>query len=124
VIVAVLYFAMIELLMIDSSRELSQARLFRARVIAQTLAENGAELAAVQLADPSIASSNVNATDAQGSIMGTMRKSMGGGPGNIQLFTLTGTGQTAGLVKARATVRISGRIVGQSVRIDYTQHSQ
>jgi hypothetical protein len=45
-IVAVLYFGLIELMLYDASRELAEARRFRARIIAVTLAENGAELAA------------------------------------------------------------------------------
>ena len=130
IIIAVLYFGLIELLMIDSSRELAQARQFRAKIVAQTLAENGAELAALQMTDPSVGLSNVNADDWQGRMLGTMQKTMGvmegeGGSGEqVQLFTLTGTGEAAGVVKSRATVRVRGRIEGSRVLIDYTQHSQ
>lgn len=123
IIIAVLYFAMIELLMIDSSRELAQARQFRAKIVAQTLAENGAELAALQLADEDTASSNVNATDWQGSMLGTMRKTGNGNGSQQQIFTLTGTGEAGGLVKSRATVQLRGRVVGARVFIDYAQHS-
>lgn len=126
IIIAVLYFAMIELLMIDSSRELAQARQFRAKVVAQTLAENGAELAALQIVDPSSASPAVSAQDWQGRIYGTARKGMLATDETgrtMQPFVLTGTGEAAGIVKSRATVTITGRIEnGTRVFIDYAQH--
>lgn len=124
IIVAVLYFAMIELLMLDASRELAQARQFRARVVAQTLAENGAELAALQFVPSHTPTANVTAEDFQGVITGTMRKTSAGSGATQQLFTLTGTGNATGLVKARATVQLTGRIVGNRVVIDYASHSR
>ena len=48
---AVLYFALMNLLLVDSSRELAEARRFRARIIAAVLAENAVELAAQQMVD-------------------------------------------------------------------------
>lgn len=127
IIIAVLYFAMIELLMIDSSRELAQARQFRAKVVAQTLAENGAELAAVRIVDPA-PSPSVTAEDWQGKAYGTARKGMlttDSSGATQQSFVLSGTGEAKGLVKSRATVTITGRIEnGSRVLIDYTQHSQ
>lgn len=127
IIIAVLYFAMIELLMIDSSRELAQARQFRAKVVSQTLAENGAELSALQLVDP-VGSPAVTAEDWQGKMYGTARKGMlstDDSGRTQQPFVLTGTGETAGVVKSRATVTITGRIEnGTRVWIDYAQHSQ
>src|SRR5438094_727313 len=46
---AVLYFALMELMLIDSSRALREAQRFRARVVASALAENAAELAAANM---------------------------------------------------------------------------
>lgn len=46
---AVLYFGLMELMMIDSSRALREAQRFRARVVASALAENAAELAAANM---------------------------------------------------------------------------
>src|SRR6266545_5727430 len=48
-VLSVLYFALMELLLIDSSRALNEAQRFRARVVAGALAESGAELAALQM---------------------------------------------------------------------------
>ena len=46
---AVLYFALMELLLIDSSRALREAQRFRAKVIAATLAESAAELSTASM---------------------------------------------------------------------------
>jgi hypothetical protein len=128
VIVAVLYFALIELLMIDASRDLAQARQFRAHVIAQTLAENAVELAALQIFDPGAGPLNVNEEDWQGKMLATRHKSLPviedpNAPPPPLTFTLKGSGETAGLVKARAAVTVQGRIEEGKVLIDYTNHA-
>ena len=115
IVLAVLYVALVELLLIDSARELSEARRFRAKVMAATLAENGAELAAARMLHRD--SANVNAFDWQGSINGTMRKT----PDNR--FEITGTGDTTGLVKTSARVQVQGRIEGTKVKIEYAVHN-
>lgn len=112
---AILYFALIELLLLDSSRELGEARRFRARVVAATLAENGAELAAFQIVSRNTAW--VNAEDEQGKITGQMMKSEG------DQFQISATGETTGVVKSEARVRLYGRIVGNEVRIQYSMHA-
>ena len=61
---AILYFALMELMLIDSSRAVREAQRFRARIVATTLAESAAELAALQLVTAS--GGPVNATDDQG----------------------------------------------------------
>src|SRR5204863_3948307 len=49
IVLAILYFALMELMLIDSSRAVREAQRFRARIVATTLAESAAELAALQL---------------------------------------------------------------------------
>ena len=115
IVLAVLYVALIELLLIDSARELVEARRFRAKVIAATLAENGAELAAAGMVARNSAS--VNAADGQGTISGTMRKT----PDDH--FQVDGTGTTVGLVRTTASVQLSGRIEGKKVKIEYAVHN-
>jgi hypothetical protein len=118
IILAVLYFGLIELLMIESSRELADARRFRARVVAQTLAENGAELAAHQLVQKPIAVRvPASAEDADGTIQGELRRA------SETNFVLEGTGETKGLVKTKATVKVVGRLEGGTIYIDFTTHS-
>jgi Tfp pilus assembly protein PilX len=115
IVLAILYIGLIELLLVDSARELNEARRFRAKIVAATLAENGAELAAAGLLARNTA--NVNATDADGTMTGTMTKDAGG------QFVITGTGASSGLVKTSARVRLEGRVVGTEVRIQYSMHT-
>lgn len=112
---ALLFFLLIELMLIDSSRELAEARRFRARIVAETLAENGAELAAAQMVLRDYA--RASAEDWQGEIVGTMTKSAGG-------FVIVGEGTAKGTEKASARVHVQGRISGTDIIIDHTMHSQ
>jgi hypothetical protein len=113
-VLAVLYFGLIELLMIDSSRELAEARRFRARIVAEMLAENAAELAAKEIVTKD--ASNVTAEDWQGTMSGRMLKSTGGA------FDIEAEGKSTGLTESKARVIVRGRVVGKDVRIQYTQH--
>ncbi len=120
-VLAVLYFGLIELMMIDASRALAEARRFRARAVAQTLAENGAELAAVRLALPDQTASSIRVDDWQGEMAGTMQKNAGG------QFVIAGTGKTSGLVPVSAEASVFGRVIEPSpgvyeVKIQYTIH--
>lgn len=115
IVLAILYFALMELMLIESSRALGEAQRFRSRLVAQTLAESGAELAAVRMVDRRGA--NVDAEDEQGKMTGRLTLTNSG-------FEITGTGTTTGVSPVTATVRVQGRINGNRVSIDYTYHSQ
>src|SRR5260370_11002888 len=67
---AVLYFGLMELMLIDSSRALREAQRFRSRVVASALAESAAELAAAQMVTRPVA--NANASDEQEHITGAL----------------------------------------------------
>lgn len=121
-IVAVLYFGLIELMLYDASRELAEARRFRARVIALTLAENGAELAARDLVN--MPTDPAPMTDWQGTISGDVAKSGDKTSAVGETFKINGTGDATGIVEAHATVYIQGRIDAAGIHIDYTRHSQ
>jgi hypothetical protein len=116
IILAVLYLALIELLLIDGTRALQEAQRFRSRIVALTLAENGAELAAAQLVNN--ANANVTIETSDGSITGTLLKAG-------ENFELIGDATTKGVARQHAHVRVQGRVVdGTRVVIDYTTHSQ
>jgi type II secretory pathway component PulK len=117
-VLAVLYFALVELLLLDSSRELAEARQFRARIVALTLAENAAELAAVQLAAPDRMTNDSRLENDQGKMEARMTKNAGG------QFEIEAKGETSGVLQIRSRVRVHGRVVGNDVRIQYTIHSQ
>jgi Tfp pilus assembly protein PilX len=112
---AILYFAVMQLIMIDSNRVLHEAQRFRSKVIAAALAENGAELAASQMLLN--ATHNSDATDADGKMKGALQRS-----GND--FTINAEGTSYGVEPRTATVRLQGRTDGAKIMVDFTFHSQ
>lgn len=115
IVLAVLYFGLMELMLIDSTRALKEAQRFRSKIISSTLAESAAELAAAQMITQS--SAEVKATDpALGTMVGTLRR------GN-KSFELEGTGECTGVPPTKATVHVQGEVEGSHIRIDYTKHS-
>ncbi len=113
---AVLFFMMIELMLIDSARELTEAQRFRARIVAMVLAENGAELAAARIVERP--QSIANAQDWQGKAHGEMTKNASSGT-----FVIVATGETAGTQSTKAEVRVEGIVEGVKVKIDFTRHT-
>ncbi len=69
-VLAVLYFGLMELMLIDASRALAEANRFRARTIAAALAEDGVELASAQMMTRQVAV--VNTENDQGKISGKL----------------------------------------------------
>src|SRR5687768_10526633 len=90
---AVLYFALMELMLVDSARELAEARRFRARVVAGVVAENAVELAALQMV--SGAGTKIQETDAQGAMSAEYNR-------NGDAYEITGEGETRGVLKQKA----------------------
>ncbi|HUP44263.1 MAG TPA: hypothetical protein VM779_02015 [Thermoanaerobaculia bacterium] len=114
---AVLYFALMELLLIDSSRELAEARNFRARVVAAVLAENAAELAAMHMVAG--ASRKIQEQSDHGTMTGTIVRTGADG------FEITAEAVTSGVLRQTATVFVQGRVESNGVvKIDYTMHGQ
>lgn len=114
IVLAVLYFALMELLLIDSSRALREAQRFRARIVAVTLAESAAELAAAQLVTASGA--NVNATDEQGTMTATLAR-------NGKTFMIDAKAEATGVPPQKASVRVQGEVEGTKVSVSYTFHT-
>ena len=113
---AILYFALMELMLIDSSRALREAQRFRSHVIAATLAESAAELSAASMVTRN-AGDTINADDEQGSMKANCKVAG-------TAFDIDAEANTSGVMPMKATVRVQGRIVGQRVMVDYTYHSQ
>ncbi|MDP9360662.1 MAG: hypothetical protein M3P29_04330 [Acidobacteriota bacterium] len=113
---AILYFALMELMLIESSRALREAQRFRSKVIATTLAESAAELSAASMVTRS-AGDTINADDEQGSMKATCKVSGGA-------FVIDAEATTSGVLPVTSSVRVQGRIVGSRVAVDYTYHSQ
>jgi hypothetical protein len=115
-VLAILYFMLMGLVMIDSSRAQAEAQRFRARMMAAVLAENAAELACAQMV--TLPGGTANKEDNQGRMFGTYRRMAG------DKFEVNGEGETKGVVRQQATVLLEGHIEGSTVHIDYSRHSQ
>jgi hypothetical protein len=114
--IAILYFALMELMLIDSSRALREAQRFRSKVVAATLAESAAELSAASMVTRN-AGDTIKADDEQGSMTATCDV-------NAPAFVIKAKAMTNGVAPVKSSVRVQGRIIGQRVKIDYTFHSQ
>ncbi|HVR40304.1 MAG TPA: hypothetical protein VMU84_14505 [Thermoanaerobaculia bacterium] len=113
---AVLYFALMELLLLDSSRQLIEAQRFRARVIASNLAESGAELAAEQIFIAYNNGKTVTENDWQGDMSGSLTIDEGGA------FTIEAKGTSAGVVRTTAHVTVWGMAKDGNLSIEFTDH--
>jgi hypothetical protein len=126
--IAILYFALMELMLIDSSRALREAQRFRSKVVAATLAESAAELSTASMVTRN-AGDTINADDEQGSMKATCvvnGSSEGLSPSvpkQLQ-FNIDAEATTSGVSPVKSSVRVQGRIIEQRVMIDYTFHSQ
>jgi type II secretory pathway component PulK len=114
---SLLFFMLIELMLIDSARELKEARRFRARMVAQILAENAAELAAKRIVDDDRVSATEVAEDWQGKMGGSLTRNAHSG-----LFRIIGDGEVKGPEAAKARVTVEGMAKGTNVKIDWTIH--
>jgi hypothetical protein len=117
IVLSVLYFGLIQLMLMESARELAEARRFRARMVALTMAENGIELGAAGMLNGGAAGPRDLTLD-EGSMAWTLRNINGG------TFVLEGRGESSGGISQSATVRLQGRIEGPRILIDYAWHSQ
>src|SRR5579884_4013869 len=112
---AILYFALMQLMLIDSSHALVEAQRFRSRIVASALAENAAELAAQDMINQPRGVASYE--DDDGRMLGSISV-------NGNQFEINGKGDTKGVIPVTATVRVQGRIEGNHIAVDYTFHSQ
>ncbi|MCM2314963.1 MAG: hypothetical protein NDJ92_07420 [Thermoanaerobaculia bacterium] len=119
-VLAILFFALITLVLWESTMRYRAAQRFRARVVAQTLAENAAELAAKGLGDGSSLIVSVETDE------GTLKATGEASPDSegVVRFRIAGEGTTRGAQPTRATVTVWGRVEAGSVRLTRTKHSQ
>jgi len=115
IVLAVLYFMLMELMLMESSHALNEAQRFRSRVLAITLAENAAELASCDIVNRTSAS--IDATYPDGKMTATLMRTG-------TKYEIDGAGAATGVQPVRATVQLQGRVAGTSITIDYAYHSQ
>ncbi len=117
--IAVLYYALIALLLWESSVRYRAAQRFRSRVVAQTLAENAAELAARNITSSSSATVGEEIDD--GAMDATLAVQQ---TSEATTFRIDARGTSQGVQPVTATVTVWGRLEAGQVLIDRTLHSQ
>ncbi len=124
---AVLYFALMELMLIDSSRALREAQRFRSKVIATTLAESAAELSAASMVTRNMGNT-IKAEDEQGSMTADCTLTTNPQKPDESTFLIKAEATTNGVLPVKSTVTVQGRIETTNtpprVIVDYTYHSQ
>jgi hypothetical protein len=113
-VIAVLYLGLIEMLWFDAAQRMREAQRFRARIEAQTLAENAAELAAQRMVLAS--SATVDAELPEGIMTGSMTRFAD------DTFVIEGRGKGSRLLRYEARVTIYGRVNGADIEIERTRH--
>lgn len=115
-LIAVLYFGLIELILSDGAQRLREAQRFRAVITANILAENAAELATAGMIG--LSEKEAAAENESGSMSGSYRRI------GKNSFVVEAVGSSVGTNNAKRTVTIEGEIHASSVRIHRTRHGQ
>lgn len=118
---AILYFGLMELMLMESQRTLREAQRFRSKIIATTLAENAAELAAENICKNF--ASTIDYTNGDGTMKGEMKREPPVSDGGPSPFKITVSGTSSGVPSAVETVQLDGNVKGLSVEITYSDHS-
>lgn len=108
-LLAILFLSLMELTLRDTSESIRRAHTFRARLAAEILADNAAELAAAGMVGSS--SNQVERELAGGRLAGSFDR------GPEDSFTILGEGISTGTVSVTARVELRGTIVEGRVRI-------
>lgn len=112
-VLALLFLAMMGLVLRESAEEHRAAQRVRARITAQVLAENGAELAAEDMVN--LPGRSAEKENDEGTMAGRYRR-MG------NRFEIEATGVSRGTVRTESTLRIEGSIQGASIRIESAEY--
>lgn len=115
-ILAILYFGLMELMLLESSEASRSASRFRSRVTAHAFAENAAELAAKRLVTSPGRTESLETSD--GSMRATCRRFAS------DEFVIEAEGRTAGGFSVAATAKVWGHLENGRLVIDRTEHSQ
>jgi hypothetical protein len=121
IVLAVLYFGLMELLLLDSARELNEAQRFRSRLVAATLAENAAEWSTLGIV--TTIQRTVDGNNSQGDMTATMKRGPADAYG-VSEFKIEAEGRSKTVPPQHATVSVQGRLTGTKLAIDSTLHSQ
>lgn len=119
-VLAVLFFALISLVLWESTVRYRAAQAFRARILAQSLAANAAEMSASGLAAGSPLAVSLETEEGTMAAKGTASTDTDG----VTRFEIEAEGVTRGVRPSFATVKARGRIESGQLTITSTKHSQ
>ncbi|HVT05333.1 MAG TPA: hypothetical protein VHL58_18370 [Thermoanaerobaculia bacterium] len=120
-VLAFLYFTLISLLLWESAESFRAAQRFRSRVIVQSLAESGAELAAQDLVTSPRSIVKENLPDGLVTAEG---QTEGPDAAGVTTFTIHADATSQGVRPMTAHVEVFGHFEGTMMKIDRTLHSQ
>jgi hypothetical protein len=119
---AILYFALMELMLIDSQRTLRAADRFREKIVATVLAENAAELSAENMGANTVSTADYD--NGQGHMHAKMTRESPATAGAPSKFVIVAKGDATGVPPVSATVTLKGTLTGSQVEISESYHSQ
>ena len=120
--IAFLFFSLVAVIFMESTMALKSAHHFRAHLVAENLADSGAELAAASMRLRR--SSTVSTKTDDGTISGTYELHATADP-DLSTFIITGVGVSSGVDPIEATVKVYGTMSASgSIHVESTFHSQ
>jgi Tfp pilus assembly protein PilX len=119
-VISFLFFAVIGLILIESTLSLRSAHRFRAKVVAQNLAESGMQLALQELAMGD--DGRIDYSAAEGKITSTCETRVL--PSMQTEFELNVTGSSADVQPSVSKIKAIGIVDGGTVTVQQLEHSQ
>lgn len=120
-VLAFLFFALVALLMIESTAVMQQASRFRARIAAETLSESAAEIAALRMI--STKSDDEFSEEVSGGVMEAKWKRSPTGNPAVDAFVIIAKGRTNGIPQVERTTKVYGQILGSNIQLIRTVHA-
>ncbi|MGA7616036.1 MAG: hypothetical protein WBX15_12740 [Thermoanaerobaculia bacterium] len=115
-VLAVLYFALMGLVLMESTAKSREAAGFHSRIASEIFAENAAELAARQMVSGS--SRHIDVTTSDGVLKADFQRSPSG------QFTLRATATSSGVAPTSSHLVLRGRISGSSVAVEAAEYGR
>jgi hypothetical protein len=121
IVIAVLFFVLIQLLLVEATSASRQAVRFGARITSQVLAENAAELAALQMVR--LGPMGLQEQLDGASIQATWQRFPEQNAGEVP-YLIRASASVEGVQPVEARVEVYGRLGATWITVDRTEHSQ
>lgn len=121
-VLAFLFFALVALLMIESTAVMQQASRFRARIAAETLSESAAEIAAQRMI--STRGGDEFSEEVSGGVMEAKWQRTPTANPAVDDFVIVAKGRTNGIPQVERTTKLYGQILGSNIQLMRTVHAK